>query len=99
MAEKIALSDFIEHVREQLGFAWVSAENQRIRFLTKSIELEMQVTVGKEAGGGVKVWLLEGSGKAKGETVQKIKMTIEPVEVDPEDPDEIPRKLRIADRD
>jgi hypothetical protein len=99
MAEKIALADFLAHLREQLSFAWMDAQDQRIRFRAKTIELEIQVTASKEGGGGIKVWVLEGSGKAAAETVQRIKLTLEPVEVEPKAPGAVPKELIIKDQD
>lgn len=97
MAKKIELARFIEMVREQLSFAWMDAQKERIRFRAKSLELEMQVTVGKEGGGGFKVWVLEGNAKASEETVQKIKLILEPVEKNPLDPTADPEDLLMSD--
>lgn len=42
-------------------------------------EMELAVTMSAEAGGGFKIWLLDASGKAKGEHVSKVKLTWSPL--------------------
>lgn len=42
-------------------------------------ELELAVTVGAEAGGGIKFWLVDASTKARAETVSKVKLSFMPI--------------------
>jgi hypothetical protein len=43
----------------------------------KSCELELSVTVKSEAGGGIRFWIVDASGKVSGETVSKIKLSFD----------------------
>lgn len=42
-------------------------------------EIELAVTVGAEVGGGIKFWIGDLSGKAKAETVSKVKLSFGPL--------------------
>ena len=42
-------------------------------------EMELAVSIGAEAGGGIKFWLMDASAKAKGETVSKVKLSFGPL--------------------
>lgn len=48
-------------------------------FTYANVELELQVTVKKEGGGGVKLYVFDLKGGASRNDVQKIKVTLEPL--------------------
>jgi hypothetical protein len=91
MAENITIAEAVEQLRVQLAAAQAQrAKVQReggtgkdLRFLTKSVEVELAVVFKTEVEGGVglKAWFLEASGKTKGsdEATHKVKLVLEPV--------------------
>ena len=48
-------------------------------FTYANVELELQVTVKKQGGGGVKLYVFDLKGGASRDDVQKIKVTLEPL--------------------
>ena len=48
-------------------------------FTYGNVELELQVTVKKEGGGGIKLYVFDLKGGASRDDVQKIKVTLEPL--------------------
>jgi hypothetical protein len=48
-------------------------------FTYGNVELELQVTIKKEAGGGVKLYVFDLKGGGSRDDVQKIKVTLEPL--------------------
>ena len=48
-------------------------------FTYGNVELELQVTVKKEGGGGIKLYVVDLKGGASRDDVQKIKVTLEPL--------------------
>lgn len=84
MANKnVELSDAIRNLRMQLEAAQLEGTEKKLRFLPKSVEVELTIVFKGEAEGsaGVKAWVLDVSGKAKAskETSHKIKLVLEPV--------------------
>lgn len=91
MSQRIELAEAIGQLRNQLSRAIEDGEGQDLRFEVEDLELELQVTVTKDAeiGGsveaGVKFWLL-GGGKASAEGglsegsshLQKIRLKLKP---------------------
>jgi hypothetical protein len=91
VAGNVTIAEAVEQLRTQLAEAQVQlAKVQRegssgkdLRFLTKSVEVELAVVFKTEVEGGVgvKAWFLDVSGKTKGgdETTHRVKLVLEPV--------------------
>lgn len=75
--EGIGLGDLITRVADELRKAREDAPKGEEVIALKGCELTLAVTVGVEAGGGLKVWLLDLSAKGKGERVSTIKLTFD----------------------
>ncbi len=71
------LSQLIEQTAEDLKNAQKPKKDAIMQ--STGCELELAVTVGAEAGGGIKFWLVDASAKASGETVSKVKLTFGPL--------------------
>jgi hypothetical protein len=82
--EGIGLAKFVQHLREEVRSAITEGREDTLRFLVKSIEVELEVAVEEETsgGGGLKFWVVSAEGKAadKHAVRQKIKLQLEPVE-------------------
>ena len=80
--EKIGLSETIDAVREELAAAAARVGEQEIQFPVGGVELEFNVGVTKAAEGraGVKLWVIDlgASGSYTQESLQKVKVTLEP---------------------
>jgi hypothetical protein len=81
---KVTLAEAIRELRSQLLQATTEGQDSEIRFVPKSVEVELGITftVGAEAGGGVKVFSLvnlSGKASAENESAHKVKLTLEPV--------------------
>ncbi len=84
MKARITLAHAIRELRAQLAEAAVEGEKAAIRFVPKSVEVELGITfeAEAEAGGGFKLFsLIDLSAKAKAgqESTHKVKLTLEPV--------------------
>jgi hypothetical protein len=83
MAENVTVADAIKQLRAQLEDAQREGIGKDLRFLTKSVEVELAIVFKSEieGGAGVKAWFLDISGKAKtaDETTHKVKLVLEPV--------------------
>jgi Trypsin-co-occurring domain 2 len=83
MEEEMRLSEAIKKLRKEIEEAQAEGEGKPIRFLPKSIEVELALVTKTEMQGnvGVKAWFVDASGKATsaGEATNKIKLTLEPV--------------------
>ena len=75
----IGLAELIQQVKQEL--LTISPSNEKdVPFLSvDSVELELQVTVKKEAKGGVKIYVLEVGGSGARDDVQKVKVTLSPL--------------------
>jgi hypothetical protein len=90
MSENVTIAEAVEQLRMQLAeaqskFAQVQREagtGKDLRFLTKSVEVELAVVFKTEVEGGVglRAWFLDLSAKTKGsdEATHKIKLVLEP---------------------
>lgn len=88
MSEKIALSEMIEQLREELALSKAKGHGEKIRFVPLEVTVEAQVTVTREASakGGIKFWVVNaeaGGGGSSGQ-VQKIVLKLKPVGEDGE---------------
>jgi hypothetical protein len=84
METRVTLAQAIRELRWQLVEAATEGEGSPIRFVPKSVEVELSITfdVEAEAGGGFKLLsLIDLSAKAKAgkESSHKVKLTLEPV--------------------
>lgn len=83
MTENVTVAAAIKELRGQLEDAQRDGAGKNLRFVARSVELELGIVfkTGKEAGGGVKAWFVDVSGKATtgDETVHKVKLVLEPV--------------------
>ena len=83
MADNVTVADAIKQLRAQLEEAQREGIGKDLRFLAKSVEVELAIVFKSEIEGsaGVKAWFLDISGKAKAadETTHKVKLVLEPV--------------------
>jgi hypothetical protein len=84
MSSEIGLAEFIQQVKQELLTTYPDDENNTPLLSVDSVELELQVTVKKEGGGGVKINVLpfgggEVSGKVSRDDVQKVKVKLSPL--------------------
>lgn len=82
MGEGVPVAKAIEALRSELEAAMDAGKDSRLRFEATAIEVELQatVTLGAEAGAGVKWWLVDASTKGSAEraTTQTIRLTLTP---------------------
>ncbi|RUT00803.1 hypothetical protein DSM106972_072120 [Dulcicalothrix desertica PCC 7102] len=81
---RVELAELIEQVKQELLSTYPSDKSNTPFLSVDSIELELQVTVKKEAKGGVKINVLQfGGGELSGggsrDDVQKVKVTLSPL--------------------
>ncbi|AKG20140.1 trypco2 family protein [Calothrix sp. 336/3] len=84
MSSEIGLAEFIQQVKKELLTTYPNSENDTPLLSVDSVELELQVTVKKEGGGGVKINVLqfgggELSGKVSRDDVQKVVVKLSPL--------------------
>lgn len=84
MDARVTLAQAIRELRAQLVEAAAEGEGSAVRFVPKSVQVELGITfdVEAEAGGGFKLFsLIDLSGKAKtgSESAHKVTLTLEPV--------------------
>jgi hypothetical protein len=83
MAENVTVADAIKQLRAQLEDAQREGVGKDLRFVAKSVEVELGIVFKTEVEGGVgvKAWFLDISGKAKtgDEATHKVKLVLEPV--------------------
>ena len=83
MAENVTVADAIKQLRAQLEDAQREGVGKDLRFVAKSVEVELGIVFKTEVEGGVgvKAWFLDISGKAKAgdEAAHKVKLVLEPI--------------------
>ena len=83
MADNVTVAEAIKLLRTQLEDAQREGIGKGLRFLAKSVEVELAIVFKTEVEGhaGVKAWFLDISGKTKAsdETTHKVKLMLEPV--------------------
>jgi hypothetical protein len=83
MADNVTVAEAIKLLRSQIEDAQREGIGKGLRFLAKSVEVELGIVFKTEIEGraGVKAWFLDISGKAKAsdETTHKVKLMLEPV--------------------
>lgn len=81
MAEEnsIGLAELIEQVKRELLAPSLEGETDIPLLSVDEVELELQVTVKKEAKGGIKIYVLELGGGGSRDDVQKVKVKLSPI--------------------
>ena len=81
----LELADVITALRKELIKAQQDGDGENIRFNVNNVEVELETVVTKEADGklGIKFWVVEANagGKYQNASKQKIKLSLEAVEV------------------
>ena len=77
--ETLELSELIQHIKQELLTQSPDRNNDIPLFSVDSVELELQVTVKKEAKGGLKLYVAEAGTTLNQENIQKIKLTLSPL--------------------
>lgn len=81
---RIPLSDLIAELRQELATAKYKGQGQDLKLQVEEAEIELQVIISKEegGGGGVKFWVLnaDASEKFSNATTQKIKVKMKPLD-------------------
>ena len=83
----IPLADVIEKLRDEIGLAMKQAEEKKVRFGLKEIEVELQASVETEAKGGgkfdigFKVLEISAEGKRNWKKGHVIRLKLDPKEV------------------
>jgi hypothetical protein len=84
----IELADVISELRKELERARASAKGSSLRFELGPVELEVTVALDREGttGGKVRFWVVEAGaeGKVAAMSTQRIKLTLQPQEGQPE---------------
>jgi hypothetical protein len=84
MADNVTVADAIKELRAQLEDAQREGTGKDLRFVARNVEVELAIVFKSavEAGGGVKAWFLDVSGKnnTADETTHKVKLVLEPVD-------------------
>jgi Trypsin-co-occurring domain 2 len=95
MTTDVTVAAALKQLRAQLEEAQHEGHDKPLRFVARSIEVELSIVFKseQEGGAGIKAWFLEVSGKAKSadETSHKVKLILELV-----GPDGKP--TRVSDR-
>ncbi|MEV6114038.1 trypco2 family protein [Streptomyces sp. NPDC052109] len=78
----VELSEVIRQLRAELATAMAEGEGEDLRFALGPLELELSVSVQRDAAvnGKVKFWVVEAGADAKvgGNHVQTLRLTLEP---------------------
>lgn len=75
----IGLAELIQQVKKELLTQSPDSETDIPIFAVDSVELELQVTVKKEAKGGMKIYVLEMGGGGSRDDLQKVKVKLSPL--------------------
>lgn len=83
---EIGLGEVIRALRAELEEAMGEGEGSTIRFEAKSVDLEFNVGITRTADGkaGIRFWVIElgGGGSYASESVQSVKLSLQPVSAD-----------------
>src|SRR5512138_2702385 len=84
MADRIELAQAIAELREQLATAMAAGVGKPVQFKVGAVDLEFQVEIGREGGGGGKIrfWIVEAGGDAKlaAKSAQTLKIRLDPID-------------------
>ena len=86
MSQEVTVAEAIKQLRMQLEDAQREGIGKELRFLARSVEVELAIVFKSEVegGAGVKAWFLDVSGKtaASDEKTHRVKLVLEPVDRD-----------------
>ena len=71
------LAQLIENTADELRKLRKTPPEQAVIQFT-GCELELAVTIAAEAGGGIKFWVVDASGKTSGKTISRVKLSFGP---------------------
>lgn len=79
----IPLAATLSHLRRELAESMATARGEALRFRIENLEVELTVTVGRDAegGAGVTFWVIDASGKVTSSqsNTHRLKLTLAPV--------------------
>lgn len=75
----IGLAELIEQVKYELTYVDPDQAKEPPVFWVDAVELELQVTVKRDAKAGIKVYVLEAGGGTSQDDVQKVKVNLTPL--------------------
>ena len=75
----IGLAELIEQVKHELTHVDPDQKKEPPVFWVDAVELELQVTVKRDAKLGIKVYVLEAGGGASRDDMQKVKVSLTPL--------------------
>lgn len=75
----IGLAELIEQVKHELTYVDPHEDKEAPVFWVDSVELQLQVTVKRDAKAGIKVYVLEAGGGASRDDVQTVKVNMTPL--------------------
>jgi hypothetical protein len=79
MDSSIGLADFVSQVKMELLEPDPRTTNATPLLSLEQVDLELQVTVSKDASGRVRVYVVDAGGGLKREDVQRVKLTLQPL--------------------
>ena len=83
MSDDVTIADAIKQLRAQLIEAIREGEGKSVRFLPKSVEVELTMVLKSQVdgGGGIKAWFVDVSvkGSTGNEATHKVKLTLDVV--------------------
>lgn len=84
MGERLGLAEAISSLRAELYEAMTEGAGKAVQFNVGGVDLEFQVEVGREGGGGgkIRVWVVEAGaeGTVRSASTQTIKIHLDPVD-------------------
>lgn len=75
----IGLAELINKVKHELLSSETGEEENIPLFSVDEVELELQVTVTKQAGGGLSIHVIELGGQAERDDLQKVRIVLTPL--------------------
>ena len=82
----VGLADAVRAVRRELQAAMAEGTGQELRFTVGPVELEFEVEMTKSAGGGAKVYVLNGTIDRASTTTHHLKVTLTPLDASGKSP-------------
>lgn len=77
--KSIGLTELIQQVKQDLMSTALNQESEVPLFTVDAVELELQVTVKKDAKAGIKFYVVDIGGGASRDDVQKVKVSLSPL--------------------
>ncbi|MGW4057512.1 trypco2 family protein [Amycolatopsis sp. NPDC004747] len=89
----VSLEVALSRLRAELQEAMVAGENERIRFVPESVEVELEIVAKKtrSANGNVKMWAVSvgGSGANERSATHRLRLKLKPRDMSLADPEQI----------